>query len=104
MVVLFIRCGKSYSSRLDIPIPSKHEFGLKQFYLTKLDGDANNKDQCSIFSIKTRESEHVQVIRMRGLYKSTPVMNALRYSFNDVISSCGFLYNDELAEQLLAQV
>lgn len=95
--------GKLFSSRLDIPIPSKHELGLKQFYLTKLDGDSSNKDQCSIYSIKTRETELVQV-RTLNPYRSEPVTEALRWAFNEVIKTCSYLQNTMLAEQLLAQV
>ncbi|XP_062092087.1 pentatricopeptide repeat-containing protein At1g76280 isoform X2 [Humulus lupulus] len=109
MVFLAIRGSTSFSStegklcfsRLDIPIPSKHEW--KQFYLTKLDNDASNKDQASVFSVKVRETAHVQV-RMPNPCESKPVMKALRQSFNDVISACVYLNNNGLAEPLLAQM
>ncbi|PON90448.1 Ribosome biogenesis protein [Trema orientale] len=91
--------GKLRSSRLDIPVPSKHEL----IYLTKLDSDASNEDQCSVFNIKTRVTDHVQV-RMLDPYKSKPVMKVLRWAFSDVIGACAFLNNNELAEPLLAQM
>ncbi|KAM6600779.1 hypothetical protein CsatA_020388 [Cannabis sativa] len=107
MVVLAIRGstslysteGKLCFSRLDIPIPSKHD--REQFYLTKLDSDTN-KDQ-SIFSVKVRETAHIQG-RMFHTCESKPVMKALRCSFNDVISACAYLNNNGLAEPLLAQM
>lgn len=109
MVVLAIRGSTSFYStegnlcfsRLDIPIPSKHE--SKIFYLTKLDNDGSNKDQASVFSVKVRETADVQV-RMSNPFESKPVMKALRWSFNDVISACAYLNNNGLAEPLLAQV
>ncbi|KAL5557746.1 hypothetical protein UlMin_033957 [Ulmus minor] len=72
--------GKLCSSRLDIPIPSKHEVGMKP-----------------------RKSEHVQV-GMLNVYTSKSAMKILRWSFSDVIHACAKLKNYGLAEQLTAQM
>lgn len=94
--------GKLYSSRLDIPIPSKHIIGLKQLDSSKLNSDASSEAQATMFTIRATEPENAR--RTLNLYKSKPDMKLLRWSFNDVIHACAYLKNYSLAERLIAQV
>ena len=121
MVVLAMRDSTSifkieegkFSKKFDIPIPLKHEVGLKQFASSKSDNDASNEDQDIVLTINDRLPQHVLIRRVNGdtehktvlnVYNNELVMKVLRRSFNDVIHTCARLNDYGLAKQLLTQV
>ncbi|KAK6256990.1 hypothetical protein QUC31_000449 [Theobroma cacao] len=95
--------GRLYSSRLDIPIPSKGELGSQkvelgeneQDFALKFDTDASNVEICKSVSA---------TVGMLNNYKRMPVMKVLRWSFSDVIHACAQARDYKLAEHLMVQM
>ncbi|KAH1121476.1 hypothetical protein J1N35_004636 [Gossypium stocksii] len=92
--------GRLYSSRLDIPIPSKSESGSQnvqsgeneQSLAFKFDTDSSNLDRSKSISA---------TVGMLNNYKNLPVMEVLRLSINDVLHACAQARAYGLAEQLM---
>lgn len=109
--------GKLYSSRLDIPIPSNSELGLKRcgveenehsvppiFENSKeINVSASDTKHCTIFSMGRGESECLKINKLER-YNNMPVMKVLRWSFSDVIHACAKTRYYGLAEQLILQM
>ncbi|KAK9271255.1 hypothetical protein L1049_026845 [Liquidambar formosana] len=109
--------GKFYSSRLNIPIPSNNELGLKKCGMKKnehsvpliydgckkINTHAGNTKNCTILGMGSGEVESLKVNILKK-NKSMPVMKVLRWSFNDVIRACAKPRNYKLAEQLILQM
>ncbi|XP_021284335.1 pentatricopeptide repeat-containing protein At1g76280 isoform X2 [Herrania umbratica] len=95
--------GRLYSSRLDIPIPSKGESGSQkvelgeneQDFALKFDTDTSNVEICK--SLRA-------TVGILNNYKSMPVMKVLRWSFSDVIHACAQARDYKLAEHLMVQM
>lgn len=113
--------GRLYSSRMDIPIPS-NELDLQKLDLKEnertvsleandssmqrtvsLKANDSSMQQYTIFDMGNREVESADTVKL-GIYKSTPAMKVLRWSFSDVINACAKTQNSGLAEQLILQV
>ncbi|KAA8537422.1 hypothetical protein F0562_026891 [Nyssa sinensis] len=108
--------GKFSNSRLDIPIPSNGDTGLKRR------SKGNDNFEPSVFTVCEKmetwasNSEHLTTLglgrkdvknfRLSMLTKhiSVPVMKILRWSFSDVIHACSQTPNCGLAEQLILQM
>ncbi|KAB2096435.1 hypothetical protein ES319_A01G108200v1 [Gossypium barbadense] len=92
--------GRLYSSRLDIPIPSKSELGSQnvqsgeneQSVAFKFDTDSSNIERSKSISA---------TVGMLNNYKNLPVMEVLRLSINDVLHACAQARAYGLAEQLM---
>ncbi|KAB2044762.1 hypothetical protein ES319_D01G112700v1 [Gossypium barbadense] len=92
--------GRLYSSRLDIPIPSKSELGSlnvqsgenEQSLAFKFDIDSSNIERSKSISA---------TVGMLNNYKNLPVMEVLRLSINDVLHACAQARAYGLAEQLM---
>ncbi|MBA0580517.1 hypothetical protein Gorai_022731 [Gossypium raimondii] len=92
--------GRLYSSRLDIPIPSKSELGSQnvqsgeneQSLAFKFDIDSSNIERSKSISA---------TVGMLNNYKNLPVMEVLRLSINDVLHACAQARAYGLAEQLM---
>ncbi|KHF99794.1 hypothetical protein F383_16904 [Gossypium arboreum] len=95
--------GRLYSSRLDIPIPSKSELGSQnvqsgeneQSVAFKFDTDSSNIERSKSISA---------TVGMLNNYKNLPVMEVLRLSINDVLHACAQARAYGLAEQLMMLV
>ncbi|MBA0550393.1 hypothetical protein Golob_021344 [Gossypium lobatum] len=95
--------GRLYSSRLDIPIPSKSELGSQnvqsgeneQSLAFKFDTDSSNIERSKSISA---------TVGMLNNYKNLPVMEVLRLSINDVLHACAQARAYGLAEQLMMLV
>ncbi|MBA0823239.1 hypothetical protein Goarm_019983 [Gossypium armourianum] len=95
--------GRLYSSRLDIPIPSKSELGSQnvqsgeneQSLAFKFDIDSSNIERSKSISA---------TVGMLNNYKNLPVMEVLRLSINDVLHACAQARAYGLAEQLMMLV
>ncbi|GFZ10513.1 tetratricopeptide repeat (TPR)-like superfamily protein [Actinidia rufa] len=89
--------GKLFTLRLDIPMPSSCELGLKRC------SDENEDSELSVSSKVGNEIEN-DGLRMLRKDNSSSIMKVLRWSFNDVIHACAQATNCSLAEQLILQM
>ncbi|XP_020533461.1 pentatricopeptide repeat-containing protein At1g76280 isoform X2 [Jatropha curcas] len=103
--------GKLYSSRLDIPIPSKDELGLQRFYLkeinelsvpSRVDAYASGIE-CSTISNTGKKIEFVGTVALKNI-ESIPAIKVLRSSFGNVMHACAKEENFRIAEQLMLQM
>ncbi|XP_057470174.1 pentatricopeptide repeat-containing protein At1g76280-like isoform X2 [Actinidia eriantha] len=89
--------GKLFTLRLDIPMPSSCELGLKRC------SDENEDSKLSVSNKVGNEIEN-DGLRMLRKDNSSSIMKVLRWSFNDVIHACAQTTNCSLAEQLILQM
>ncbi|XVF35846.1 hypothetical protein REPUB_Repub19eG0006300 [Reevesia pubescens] len=92
--------GRLYSSRLDIPIPSKGELGSQKVKLGENEQSLALKFGTDASDIEKSKSVNATV-GMLNNYNSLPVMKVLRWSFSDVLHACAQARDYELAEQLM---
>ena len=100
-----IRTGKGrlYSSRLDIPIPSKGELGSPKVKLGENEQSLALKFGTDASNIEKSKSVSATV-GMPNNYKILPVMKVLRWSFSDLLHACAQARDYELAEELMVLV
>ncbi|KAK3006304.1 hypothetical protein RJ639_016858 [Escallonia herrerae] len=108
--------GKMYPSKLDIPIPSSSDLGLKKYWkenkifvpsvfqaCNESNTQASDIVDSGTFGIgKIEDRTDGRVLLKKPM--AVPVMKVLRWSFNDVIHACAQTRNYRLAEQLFAQM
>ncbi|XVE69624.1 hypothetical protein DITRI_Ditri10aG0005100 [Diplodiscus trichospermus] len=93
--------GRLYSSRLDIPIPSKGESGSPKVKLEKNEQCLDLKVGTDASNIDKSKSVSATVGMLNNC-KSSPAMKVLRWSFNDLLHACAQARDYGLAEQLVA--
>ncbi|XVF63548.1 hypothetical protein PTKIN_Ptkin09bG0095600 [Pterospermum kingtungense] len=94
--------GRLYSSRLDIPIPSKCELGSPKMKLGENDQSLAFKFSTDTSNSNIEKSKSVNATNgMLKNYKSLLVMKVLRWSVNDLLRACAQARDYGLAEQLM---
>ncbi|KAK2971799.1 hypothetical protein RJ640_018488, partial [Escallonia rubra] len=108
--------GKMYPSKLDIPIPSSSDLGLKKYWkeneifvssvfqaCNESNTQASDSVDSGTFGIRKIEDRTDGRVLLKK-HMAVSVMKVLRWSFNDVIHACAQTRNFKLAAQLFAQM
>lgn len=104
--------GKLYSTRLDIPVPSNIELGLKKkkqhdscirLPLMCLSDSISASMERQIISLGNKKAKNAEMNELNGQEHSL-LMKVLRWSFNDIIQGCSKQKNYMLAWKLILQV